>query len=45
MLRSYYVIVLDTIGIIVGVSEVAYVHLPSSQSSTAKRVIALKDLR
>nr|XP_034591732.1 uncharacterized protein LOC117853497 [Setaria viridis] len=35
----------DTIEMIVGVSEVAYVQLPSNQSSTAKRVISLKDLR
>lgn len=35
----------DTIGMIVGVSEVVYVQLPSNQSSTAKRVISLKDLR
>jgi hypothetical protein len=34
----------DTIGIIVGVSEVAYAHLSLNQSSTAKRD-SLKDLR
>ncbi|CAO2206275.1 unnamed protein product [Urochloa humidicola] len=36
---------IDTIGMIVGVSKVAHVHLPSTHTSTAKRTIALKDLR
>ncbi|CAL5005363.1 unnamed protein product [Urochloa decumbens] len=36
---------LDVIGVIVGVSEIAHVHLPSSNGTTSKRVISLKDLR
>ncbi|CAN6286250.1 unnamed protein product [Urochloa humidicola] len=35
----------DAIGVIVGVSKIAHVHLPSTNGSTAKRVICLKDLR
>ncbi|CAN6239658.1 unnamed protein product [Urochloa humidicola] len=35
----------DAIGLIVGVSQVAHVHLPSSTTSTAKRIVCLKDLR
>ncbi|CAL4935534.1 unnamed protein product [Urochloa decumbens] len=35
----------DAIGTIVGVSEIVSVHLPSSNNSTAKRVISLKDIR
>ncbi|CAL4900197.1 unnamed protein product [Urochloa decumbens] len=35
----------DIIGVIVGVSEIAHVHLPSSNGSTSKRVVSLKDLR
>jgi hypothetical protein len=30
---------------IVGVSDVAYVHLPSNEGTTAKRLVSLKDLR
>ncbi|CAL4935689.1 unnamed protein product [Urochloa decumbens] len=35
----------DAIGTIVGVSEIVSVHLPSSNNSTAKRVVSLKDIR
>ncbi|CAN6170312.1 unnamed protein product [Urochloa humidicola] len=35
----------DIIGIITGVSEIASVYLPSSNGSTSKRVISLRDLR
>ncbi|CAL4921301.1 unnamed protein product [Urochloa decumbens] len=35
----------DCFVVIVSVSEIAHVHLPSNNGSTAKRVISLKDLR
>ncbi|CAL5007131.1 unnamed protein product [Urochloa decumbens] len=36
---------MDIIGVIVGVSEIANVYLPSSNGTTSKRVISVKDLR